>query len=176
MPGLAPSRTRARDFASGLLHPLALAPMLRAFPHVGKESVPADCQQICQRRSSERVGKVFAGLERISLADREQMPDSIGDLRRKRLASKPAEEDLTTQAQRPGPRGRTIATRARWRCWVIAIGRFAPFNALKARRFCSESRFRPTRHPLPSGYGLPAWLGATRRPRWLVNSAFHCRQ
>ncbi len=72
---------------------------------------------------------------------------------------------LTTQAQRPGPRGRSLATWTRWRCWVIAIGRFAPFNALKARRFCSENRFRRLQHPLENDFAPPVWLKGRRRGR-----------
>ena len=72
--------------------------------------MPADLPAV----SSERVRKVFAELERFSLASSEQIPDSMGDLRLLIGFQIPAEEDLTTQAQRPGPRGRSIATWTRW--------------------------------------------------------------
>jgi len=67
------------------------------------------CQQICQQPSSERVRKVYAELGQFNLANRDQMPDSIDDLRLIDWLSKPAGKDLTTQAQRPGPRDALIA-------------------------------------------------------------------
>ena len=69
------------------------------------------CQQICQQPSSERVKKGLAELEGISLVSEEEIPDSIDDLRLFDWLSNSAGEDLTTQAQRPGPRGRAIANR-----------------------------------------------------------------
>jgi hypothetical protein len=50
----------------------------------------------------------------ISLVNSENTPENIKDLRLIGWLLKPAGEDLTTQAQRPGQRGRTIATGIRW--------------------------------------------------------------
>jgi len=80
---------------------------------------------------------------------------------------------LTTQAQRPGPRDATMATGARWHCWVFAIGRFTRFNVLKTRRFCSESHFRSLQYPLASDCARHAWLDVIHRRKWPANSAFH---
>jgi hypothetical protein len=90
------------------------------------------CQQICQQPSSERVRKGLAELEGISLASHDQTPDFINDLRLIDWLSKPAGKDLTTQAQRPGPRGSTFATE-----YLVRSGRHYGIQVVGSRvRLC----------------------------------------
>ena len=68
------------------------------------------CQQICQQKLGERVKTGMTELWMISLVSSENIPENIEDLRLLGWLIKPAGEDLTTQAQRPGARDATIAT------------------------------------------------------------------
>jgi len=72
------------------------------------------CQQICQQKRGERVKTGFAELEMIGLVSDEETLENIEDLRLIGWLLKPAGEDRTTQAQRPGPRDAWIATATRW--------------------------------------------------------------
>src|SRR4051812_14869123 len=72
------------------------------------------CQQICQQKLGERVKAGKAELRMIDLVSSEQTPENIEDLRLIGWLLKPAGEDLTTQAQRPGPREAWMATGMRW--------------------------------------------------------------
>lgn len=68
------------------------------------------CQQICQQKRGERVKVGMAELEVISLVSGAVTYENTKDLRLIGWLLKPAGEDLTTQAQRPGTRDATIAT------------------------------------------------------------------
>src|SRR4051794_18850479 len=68
------------------------------------------CQQICQQKLGERVKTGLAELGWIVLVSRENTYENTEDLRLIGWLLKPAGEDLTTQAQRPGARDATIAT------------------------------------------------------------------
>jgi hypothetical protein len=62
------------------------------------------CQQICQQILSKRVKCGMAELEVISLVSSAVTYENTEDLRLLGWLLKPAGEDLTTQAQRPGAR------------------------------------------------------------------------
>jgi hypothetical protein len=68
------------------------------------------CQQICQQKLGERVKTGLAELEVISLFSGAVTYENTKYLRLLCWLLKPAGEDLTTQAQRPGAREAMIAT------------------------------------------------------------------
>jgi hypothetical protein len=68
------------------------------------------CQQICQQKLGERVKTGLAELRMISLVSDKNTYENTEDLRLLGWLLKPAGEDLTTQAQRPGAREATTAT------------------------------------------------------------------
>jgi hypothetical protein len=68
------------------------------------------CQQICQQKLGERVIAGLLELEWIALVSEQFTSENTPDLRLLGWLSKPAGEELTTQAQRPGAGEATIAT------------------------------------------------------------------